>query len=110
MEPLSLNNNRNHRKILIMKQVQFKTSQEFVNYKEITNNSHVGVLWEAGGKTIVVKGYDEQFRGLGNKSSDLASSWGAKSKQGYAEKANDQTGVKVFTFESHKELLTWFAK
>jgi hypothetical protein len=93
-----------------MKQVQFKALQEFVNYEEIVDNSHVGVLWGGGGKTMVVKGYDEQFRGLSNESSSLASAWGAESKQEYAKKANNQTKVKVFTFESHKELLTWFAE
>ena len=93
-----------------MKQVQFKTSQEFVNYEEITNNSHVGVLWEAGGKTIVILDYEDKYRGLGNESSSLAGAWGAESKQEYARKANNQAGVKVFTFESHRELLTWFAK
>ena len=93
-----------------MKQVQFKASQEFVNYEEITDNSHVGVLWGAGNKTVVVKGYDEQFRGLGNETSSLTSAWGAESKQEYAKKANDQPKVKVFTFESRKELLTWFAE
>jgi len=92
-----------------MKQVQFQNTEKFVDYQSIENNSHVGVLWGAGSKTMVVKGYDEQFRGLGNESSNLTSAWGAESKQEYARKANDQTGVKVFTFESHKELLTWFS-
>ena len=92
-----------------MKQVQFQNTEKSVDYQSIVNNSHVGVLWGAGDKAMILKDYDGKFRGLGNTSSNLTSAWGTESKQAYAIKANDQAGVQVFTFESHKELLTWFA-
>ena len=56
-----------------MKQVQFQNTEKSVDYQSIVNNSHVGVLWGAGDKAMILKDYDGKFRGLGNTSSNLTS-------------------------------------
>jgi hypothetical protein len=93
-----------------MRQVEFKRSTKFVDYATITDSSIIGILWGDKSKSLVILGYDNVYRGVGNSSLCSSRAWGTNSKQLYAIKANEQISVTVLEFESQKELLTWFAE
>ena len=93
-----------------MKRVlNFENSVDIVDISTITDNSNVGIKWNAGRKNIIVMKNDGEFVGMADDSLSVAYSWAKKTKREYIIQALKQE-PEVFVFESKKELLIWFIK
>lgn len=80
-----------------------------VDFKDITNNSFVGIDWGHDHKAMVIRVEKETFMGLSNHGySNLLDCWGTTTMQSYVAKATGQDeNVKAYEFKNMKELLTW---
>lgn len=90
-----------------MKQVV--NTENTVEFKDITNNSFVGIDFSDDHKVMVIRVEKDKFVGLSNHGyCNLLDSWGSTTMQGYITTAMRQGGhVRAYAFFDMKELLTW---
>lgn len=80
-----------------------------VEFKDINNNSFVGIDFSDDHKVMVIRVEKDRFVGLSNHGyCNLLDSWDSTTMQGYITKAMRQGGhVRAYAFFDMKELLTW---
>ena len=90
-----------------MKQIVSTVST--IDFKDITNNSFVGIDWGCDHKVMVIRTDKDRFVGLSNCGYlNLIDCWETTTMQSYVAKATSQGDhVKAYEFKNMKELLTW---
>ena len=88
-----------------MKKVVFEP-ETTINFKEVNNNSIVGIQWAYGIRSLVIK-TEEGYIGISD--DDISECWVKPSKMEYIEKAVSAGGT-VFVFESRSEAFRWLGK
>ena len=88
-----------------MKKVVFE-SETTINFKEVNNDSIVGIHWKYGNRSLVIK-TKEYYTGISD--DDISECWGKPSKREYIEMAVS-TGGTVFVFESLSEAFRWMGE
>jgi hypothetical protein len=80
-----------------------------IDFRDITNNSFVGIDWSHDHKAMVIRVERDKFMALSNHSyCNLLDCWDSTTMQSYISKALSQGDyVKVYAFNDMKELLTW---
>ena len=80
-----------------------------VDFKDITNNSIVGIDCGCGHKAMVIRAEIQKFMSLSNHSyCNLIDCWSTTTMQSYITKALSQGDhVRAYAFNDLKELLTW---
>ena len=88
---------------------QIVNSVSTIDFKDITNNSFVGIDWSDDHKVMVIQVERNKFMGLSNHSDcNLIDCWDSTTMQSYISKALCQGDyVKAYAFNDMKELLTW---
>lgn len=88
-----------------MKKVVFEP-ETTINFKEVNNDSIVGIQWMYGNRSLIVKtmlGY------IGIDDDDISECWVKPSKIEYIKTAVS-TGGTVFVFKNHSEVFRWLGK
>ena len=88
---------------------QIVNSVSTIDFRDITNNSFVGIDFSDDHKVMVIQVERNKFMGLSNHSDcNLIDCWYSTTMQSYISKALSQGDyVKAYAFNDMKELLTW---
>lgn len=80
-----------------------------IDFKDITDNSFVGIDWSGSHKAMVVRVQPDKFMALSNYGyCNMINCWDTPTMQEYITKATSQGDhVKAYAFHDMKELLTW---
>jgi hypothetical protein len=80
-----------------------------IDFRDITNNSFVGIAFGHDHKAMVIRVERDKFMSLSNHSyCNLLDCWDSTTMQSYISKALSQGDyVKAYAFNDIKELLTW---
>lgn len=90
-----------------MKQIVSTVST--IDFRDINNNSFVGIDWGHDHKAMVIRVEQDKFMSLSNHSyCNLLDCWDSTTMQSYISRALSQGDhVKAYAFNDMKELLTW---
>jgi hypothetical protein len=77
----------------------------------ITNDSHIGIEWNNGGKCKVITVDSNTFIAIDLKDTELRNKWSRSSKEIYVKSAlENNSGTNAYKFDSEEELLEWLLK
>ena len=91
-----------------MKQVIFKKNDNVIKISQVTDDMIVGVLWEDGDKSFLIKDDNCFSIGLGLNNLTTKNHWSAPSHEDYIRGTFDAKDF--FVFDSPKELAQWLAE
>ena len=91
-----------------MKKVIFKQEDNVINVSDVTDDMIVGILWEDGDKSFLIKDDNDFSVGIGLNSLTTKKHWSAPSHEDYIRNTYD--AKKIFVFCSPKELAQWLAE
>ena len=95
-----------------MKKLVFEKQVEVALIEEVNDGSFVGVLWNSGGKSIIVSSPDKLFRYMSNDVIGISPLSSVKSSVRELiehTKEIDPSYREAFVFASYRELLNWFS-
>ena len=92
-----------------MKKVIIEYNEEVIRLKDITDDMIVGLLWNSGRKSFLIKDYNKKTIVLDLNTRTTAGHWKEKTHKEYINfLGKDMKGV--FVFDSPKELAQWLAE
>ena len=77
-----------------------------INFKEVNNDSIVGIHWKYGNRSLVIK-TEEGYTGISD--DDISECWVKPSKMEYIKTA-EEIDADIFIFDSHSEAFTWLGE
>ena len=90
-----------------MKKVIFKQKDNVINVSDVTDDMIVGILWEDGDKSFLIKDDNGFSVGIGLNSLTTKKHWSGTSHEDYIRNTNNAKDF--FVFDSPKELAQWLA-
>lgn len=92
-----------------MKKVVKNQQSDVIILSDVTNENFVGIQWDDGDKSFVIKLPNGRFVGAGEEDLDLESSWTKPSLKKYLEDTI-QMGATPYVFDTLKELYQWMVE
>ena len=92
-----------------MKKVIIEQDELFIRMDDITDEMIIGILWENGLKSFLIKDYNGDTIGFELDRRTTVDHWSKPSHREYVKK----TGIEaksIFVFDSPKELAQWLAE
>ena len=92
-----------------MKKVINKQNEQVILLEDITDDMIVGVLWESGVKSFLIKDYDGNTVSLELNERTTVCNWSKPSHREYVKNSGFDA-KSIFVFDSPKELAQWLAE
>ena len=87
--------------------VKTTPKSEVILLSEISDNDYVGIRWNSGAKSWIIKTSNKEFKGIEVGDRSLTGCWIRSTKKDYVGNALEQEGTKAYVFENKDELLTF---